>query len=127
MPVLVICYGMQMVAVDLGGRNEPAMRREYGHAKLKVLSGETALFSELPFELDVWMSHGAHVTEVPAGFNVTATTGEVATAMENPDRGIYCVQFHPEVSHTPLGKEVLRNFLLNVCGCKGDWQPAQFL
>ena len=126
-PILGICYGMQMVAVDLGGRNEPAARREYGHAKLKVLSGETALFNELPFELDVWMSHGDHVTRLPAGFEATATTGEVATAMENPERGIYCVQFHPEVSHTPLGKEVLRNFLFNVCHCKGDWTPAQFI
>ena len=126
-PILGICYGMQMVAVDLGGRNDPAARREYGHAKLKVLSGETALFNELPFELDVWMSHGDHVTRLPAGFEATATTGEVATAMENPERGIYCVQFHPEVSHTPLGKEILRNFLFNVCHCKGDWTPAQFI
>lgn len=126
-PILGICYGMQMVAVDLGGRNEPAMRREYGHAKLKVLSGSTALFNELPFELDVWMSHGDHVTEVPAGFTTTATTGDVVTAIENAERGIYCVQFHPEVSHTPLGKEILRNFVFNVCGCKGDWTPASFI
>lgn len=126
-PILGICYGMQMVAVDLGGRNEPAARREYGHAKLKVLSGSTALFNELPFELDVWMSHGDHVTQLPAGFETTATTGEVVTAIENPERGIYCVQFHPEVSHTPLGKEILRNFLFDVCGCKGDWTPASFI
>ena len=126
-PVLGICYGMQMVAVDLGGRNEPAMRREYGHAKVKVLSGATKLFNELPFELDVWMSHGDHVVEMPAGFHQTASTGDVITAFENPDRGIYCVQFHPEVSHTPLGKEVLRNFLFNVCECRGDWTPAQFI
>jgi GMP synthase (glutamine-hydrolysing) len=126
-PILGICYGMQMIAVDLGGRNEPAARREYGHAQLKVLSGATKLFDGLPFELDVWMSHGDHVTELPAGFTKTATTGEVVTAMENDARGIYCVQFHPEVSHTPLGKEVLRNFLFNVCGCKGDWTSTQFI
>lgn len=126
-PILGICYGMQMVAVDLGGRNEPAARREYGHAQLKVSSGATKLFNGLPFELDVWMSHGDHVTELPAGFNKTATTGEMVTAMENDDRRIYCVQFHPEVSHTPLGKEVLRNFLFNVCSCRGDWTPAQFI
>ena len=126
-PILGICYGMQMVAVDLGGKNEPAARREYGHAQLKVLSGSTKLFDGLPFELDVWMSHGDHVTELPAGFTKTATTGDVVTAMENDSRGIYCVQFHPEVSHTPLGKEVLRNFLFNVCGCSGDWTPAQFI
>lgn len=126
-PLLGICYGMQMVAVDLGGSNEPAMRREYGRAKLKVLSGRTALFEGLPFELDVWMSHGDHVTNVPSGFEITATTGEVITAIENPERGIYCVQFHPEVSHTPLGKEILRNFLFNICGCTGDWTPASFI
>ena len=127
MPILGICYGMQLVAIDLGGTSEPAARREYGHAKLKVLSGKTALFNELPFELDVWMSHGDHVTTLPEGFHVTATTGEVVTAIENADRSIYCVQFHPEVSHTPLGKEILRNFLFQVCGCKGDWTPAQFI
>jgi len=126
-PILGICYGMQLVAADLGGAIEPADRREYGHARVKVLSGQTALFSELPFELDVWMSHGDHVTRLPDGFTSTATTGDVVTAMESPERGIYCVQFHPEVAHTPLGKEILRNFLFNICGCKGDWTPASFI
>ncbi len=126
-PILGICYGMQMVAVDLGGLSEPAARREYGHAKLKVLSGSTKLFNELPFEMDVWMSHGDHVTQLPAGFHTTATTGDVITAIENDERRIYCVQFHPEVSHTPQGREVLRNFLFNVCGCRGDWTPAKFI
>jgi GMP synthase (glutamine-hydrolysing) len=126
-PILGICYGMQLLAVDLGGTSEPAARREYGHAKLKVLSGKTELFRELPFELDVWMSHGDHVTSLPDGFHVTATTGEVVTAIENTARSIYAVQFHPEVSHTPLGKEILRNFLFEICGCRGDWTPAQFI
>ncbi|NOT46590.1 MAG: glutamine-hydrolyzing GMP synthase, partial [Acidobacteria bacterium] len=126
-PVLGICYGMQLVAIDLGGRSEPAARREYGHAKVKVLSGKTKLFNELPFELDAWMSHGDHVTEIPPGFNKTATTGDVVTAIENDERSIYCVQFHPEVSHTPLGKEVLRNFIFEICKCKGDWTPASFI
>ncbi len=126
-PVLGICYGMQLVAMDLGGKLEPASRREYGHAKLKVLSGATKLFNELPFELDVWMSHGDHVTALPDGFHETATTGDGVTAFENHERNIYCVQFHPEVSHTPLGKEVLRNFLFNVCECRGDWTASQFV
>jgi len=126
-PILGICYGMQLVAADLGGAIAPAARREYGHAQVKVLSGSPKLFAGLPFELDVWMSHGDHVTQLPAGFTQTATTGDVVTAMDNESRSIYCVQFHPEVSHTPLGKEVLRNFLFNVCGCKGDWTPAQFI
>jgi len=126
-PILGICYGMQLIAADLGGEIEPAARREYGHAKLKVLSGATALFNELPFELDVWMSHGDHVTRLPDGFNTTATTGEMITAMEDASRAIYCVQFHPEVTHTLLGKEILRNFLFGICNCKGDWTPAQFI
>lgn len=126
-PLFGICYGMQLVAADMGGKTEPAARREYGHAKLKVLSGQTKLFNELPFELDVWMSHGDHVTEIPSGFHTTATTGDVVTAIENTERQIYCVQFHPEVSHTPLGKEILRNFLFNVCGCRGDWTSKHFI
>lgn len=126
-PILGICYGMQLVAVDLGGHSAPAAQREYGHAELKVIDNGAGLFNGLPSELDVWMSHGDHVTELPAGFKRTATTGDVVTAMESAERGIYCVQFHPEVSHTPLGKEVLRNFLFNICGCTGDWTPAQFI
>ncbi|MEO6654862.1 MAG: glutamine-hydrolyzing GMP synthase [Pyrinomonadaceae bacterium] len=126
-PILGICYGMQLVALDLGGAIEPAARGEYGHARVKVLSGATALFNELPFELDVWMSHGDHMTRLPDGFDPVATSEDVTTAIENPRRGIYCVQFHPEVSHTPLGKEVLRNFIFQICKCKGDWTPAQFI
>jgi GMP synthase (glutamine-hydrolysing) len=125
-PILGICYGMQLTAHDLGGASEPAARREYGHARVKVLSGETALFDELPFELDVWMSHGDHVTRLPGGFRTTATTGDVVTAIENEERRIYCVQFHPEVSHTPQGREILRNFLFKICECRGDWTPAHF-
>jgi len=126
-PILGICYGMQLVALDLGGTIEPANRREYGHARVKVLSGKTALFNELPFELDVWMSHGDHMTRMPAGFAAVATSDDVPTAIENPERDIYCVQFHPEVSHTPLGKEIIRNFIFGICHCKGDWTPAQFI
>ncbi len=126
-PILGICYGMQLVAADLGGAIEPAARREYGHAKVKVLSGKTALFDELPFELDVWMSHGDHMTRLPGGFLAVATSEDIPTAIENPERDIYCVQFHPEVSHTPLGKEILRNFIFEICHCKGDWTPAQFI
>ncbi len=126
-PVLGICYGMNLIAVDLDGKSEPAARREYGHARLKVLSGKTRLFDELPFELDVWMSHGDHVVTLPEGFRTTATTGDVVTAIENEERQIYAVQFHPEVAHTPLGKEILRNFLFNICGARGDWTAAQFI
>ena len=126
-PVLGICYGMQLVALDLGGKTEPSERREYGPAKATVLSGQTRLFNELPFELDVWMSHGDHVTEIPPGFRKTATSGDILTAIESDARRIYAVQFHPEVTHTPLGKEILRNFLFNICGCRGDWTPRSFI
>ncbi|MGI9036694.1 MAG: glutamine-hydrolyzing GMP synthase [Pyrinomonadaceae bacterium] len=127
-PVLGICYGMQLLAKDLRGQVSPSEKREYGHARMQILSGgETELFQGLPFELNVWMSHGDHVIGLPAGFHQTATTGGVVTAIENPERRIYAVQFHPEVAHTPLGKEVLRNFLFEICGCQGDWTPAQFI
>jgi GMP synthase (glutamine-hydrolysing) len=126
-PVLGICYGMQLIARDLGGMTEPSDRREYGAAKATVLSGQTKLFNKLPFELDVWMSHGDRVTQIPDGFRTTATSGDILTAIESDERSIYAVQFHPEVAHTPLGKEVLRNFLFNICGCKGDWTPSQFI
>ncbi len=126
-PLFGICYGMQLIAIDLGGTSEPANEREYGHARLKRLSGKTELFTDLTEELDVWMSHGDHVTEVPEGFHKTATTGNVITAIENPEKRIFGVQFHPEVSHTPKGDEILHNFLFDVCGCTGDWTPKQFI
>ena len=126
-PLLGICYGMQLLAKDLNGKVSPSDKREYGHAQLKRLSGKTTLFTDLPEKLDVWMSHGDHVTEVPAGFTTTATTGEVITAIENPERRIFAVQFHPEVAHTPKGKEILRNFIFNVCGCSADWSARSFI
>ena len=126
-PILGICYGMQLLAKDLHGQISPSDRREYGHAKLKRLSGRTDLFKDLPAELDVWMSHGDHVTELPEGFHKTASTGDVITAIENIEKQIYAVQFHPEVSHTPLGKEILRNFLFNICECTGDLTSKQFI
>jgi GMP synthase (glutamine-hydrolysing) len=126
-PILGICYGMQLLAKDLRGMVSPSDKREYGHALVKILSGKTELFAELPFEMDAWMSHGDHVTALPEGFCQTATSGDIVTAIENDARKIYAVQFHPEVSHTPLGKEVLRNFLFNICGCRGDWTSKQFI
>jgi len=126
-PVLGICYGMQLMAVDLGGSSEPAARREYGHAQLKRLSGKTALFTDLPEKLDVWMSHGDHVTKLPSGFNTTATTGDVITAIENPERRMFAVQFHPEVAHTPQGKQILANFIFQIAACEGDWSAKHFI
>lgn len=126
-PLLGICYGMQLLAKSLDGAVSPSDKREYGHAKVAVDVSNSVLFAGMPAEIDVWMSHGDHVTALPSGFHQTATTGDVVTAIENPSQNIFAVQFHPEVSHTPLGKEVLRNFLFKICGCKGDWTSAQFI
>ncbi len=126
-PILGICYGMQLMATDLGGSSTPASKREYGHAELKLLSGKSLLFNNLPEKLDVWMSHGDHVTTLPEGFRTTATTGDVVTAIENADKQLYAVQFHPEVSHTPLGKEIISNFIFQISDCKADWSAASFI
>jgi GMP synthase (glutamine-hydrolysing) len=126
-PILGICYGMQLIALEFGGNVEPSTKREYGHAHLQILAQKSAIFHELPREMDVWMSHGDHVFAAPNGFEVTATTGELITAIESEDRKIYGLQFHPEVAHTPRGKEIIGNFLFNVCGCAGDWTSAQFI
>ena len=123
-PLLGICYGLQLIAHRLGGEVRPSKSREYGYARLTVVDPSSALFAGLPKELDVWMSHGDHVTALPEDFSVTAKTADAVNGFENPARKIYGVQFHPEVAHTPLGAQILRNFLFDICGCKGDWTPA---
>ncbi|HSQ25432.1 MAG TPA: glutamine-hydrolyzing GMP synthase [Pyrinomonadaceae bacterium] len=123
-PVLGICYGLQLMAHQLGGEVQPSSSREYGYARLTVVNGETPLFAGLPREMDVWLSHGDHVTKLPGGFHVTAMTNDAVNAFENPARKIFGVQFHPEVAHTPLGAQILRNFLFEICECAGDWSPA---
>jgi GMP synthase (glutamine-hydrolysing) len=123
-PVLGICYGLQLIAHGLGGEVQPSHSREYGYARLKVVDATSRLFAGLPKEMDVWMSHGDKVTTLPEGFRMTAETADAVNAFENPARGIYGLQFHPEVAHTPLGAQILRNFLFEICGCKGDWTPA---
>jgi GMP synthase (glutamine-hydrolysing) len=122
-PVLGICYGLQVMAFDLGGQVQSSPNREFGYARLKVTDLESPLFQGLPAEMDVWMSHGDQVTSVPGGFKLTALTDDALNAIEDRDRGIYGVQFHPEVAHTPLGAQVIRNFLFSICGCRGDWSP----
>jgi GMP synthase (glutamine-hydrolysing) len=122
-PVLGICYGLHILAAELGGEVRPAESREYGYARLKVLEPDSALFAGLPLELDVWMSHGDHITVAPPGFTITARTDDALNAFEDLSRRLYGLQFHPEVVHTPLGSHVLRNFLVRVCGCRGDWTP----
>lgn len=122
-PTLGICYGFQVFAGELGGKVAASPNREFGYARLQILDVTSRLFQGLPLEMDVWMSHGDHVTQVPPGFRVTALTDDALNAMEDDERGIFGVQFHPEVAHTPLGAQVLRNFLFAVCGCRGDWSP----
>ncbi|PYS81409.1 MAG: glutamine-hydrolyzing GMP synthase, partial [Acidobacteria bacterium] len=123
-PVLGICYGFHLIAHEMGGDVHPSQSREYGYARLTVLDSSSRLFYGLPGEIDVWMSHGDQVNTPPEGFRVTAKTADALGAFEDPARNIYGLQFHPEVAHTPLGAQLLRNFLFEICGCAGDWTPA---
>ena len=126
-PVLGICYGMQLTAKTLHGTVKPGHAREYGHALIDVVD-TSSIFAGLPAELDVWMSHGDQVAEMPAGFQRLAQTATCPNAaMGDPARRIYGLQFHPEVVHTPQGTPILRHFLFNVCGCTGDWRMASFI
>ncbi|MCD6415523.1 MAG: glutamine-hydrolyzing GMP synthase [Planctomycetes bacterium] len=126
-PLLGICYGMQLLAKLLGGTVRGAESREYGPALLHV-DGARWLFDGMPGKLDVWMSHGDQVERLPEGFELLAHTANCpVAAMGHSERKIYGVQFHPEVVHTPRGSEVLRNFLFNIAGCKGGWSMAGFV
>jgi GMP synthase (glutamine-hydrolysing) len=126
-PVLGICYGMQAMAHVLGGGVVGSPRREYGRAEIDV-QAPGRLFAGLAPRETVWMSHGDHVRQLPAGFAATASTGSVPiAAMEDTVRGLYAIQFHPEVSHTVSGAALLRNFLYDVCGARGDWRMASYL
>ncbi|RPJ62034.1 MAG: glutamine-hydrolyzing GMP synthase [Acidobacteria bacterium] len=124
-PLLGICYGMQLLALHLGGRVEPASRREYGKAELSR-THPGCLFEGLPDRMQVWMSHGDHIESPPPGFNIVAQTSNAMAAMEDSGSGRFGLQFHPEVVHTPLGMEILKNFL-RVCGCSGDWNVSSFI
>lgn len=129
-PVLGICYGMQLLGHSLGGRVAPAVKREYGPAEVELIGLSTPLFanfkSPIP-SLKVWMSHGDHIETMPPGFEVLARSpNSPVAAMGDMARGLYGLQFHPEVVHTERGKEILRNFV-EVCGCTPDWTPATFI
>jgi len=127
-PVLGICYGMQTMAAELGGRVEASSHREFGFAE--IAPGESGLFGglsddETEARLKVWMSHGDRVETAPPGFSVTASSkNSPLAAIEDPERHFYGVQFHPEVTHTPQGQRMIERFVLAICGCAGDWTPG---
>jgi GMP synthase (glutamine-hydrolysing) len=126
-PILGICYGLQLMGHFLGGRVAKGERREYGHGTLEIF-GNSALFKGLPKKLKVWNSHGDKLTKLPTGFHeVARTENSEYAAMEDSTRRFYAIQFHPEVFHSERGTEVIRNFLVGICGCTGDWSMTNFI
>jgi GMP synthase (glutamine-hydrolysing) len=126
LPVLGICYGLQFMTHTLGGKVRAADKREYGHAQVEVLE-PSPLFKDVPSSLSVWMSHGDEALELAPGFRLIARSPSAVAAIENAGRRMWAVQFHPEVHHTPLGREVLRNFVFDICGARPDWTPQRFI
>ncbi|MFZ1475501.1 MAG: glutamine-hydrolyzing GMP synthase [Anaerolineae bacterium] len=127
-PVLGICYGMQLLTQALGGQVGAARRREYGPAEVRTGEVSSPLFANLPTRHTVWMSHGDRIEALPPGFEAIASSdNSPLAAMGHAARGIYGLQFHPEVSHTRNGSAILRNFLVDVCGCHGTWTPLNFI
>jgi GMP synthase (glutamine-hydrolysing) len=127
LPIIGICYGMQVIAHQLGGQVALGMKREYGHAVLHISDGDCPLFAGLPPSFPVWMSHGDQIVEMPPGFKALAYTENSPIAVMGNDTGIFGLQFHPEVAHTPLGKTIFENFAYRVCGCQGNWTPSHFI
>lgn len=124
-PVLGICYGNQLMAYALGGKVASAEKREYG--KTEITLSDSLLFDGIEKENVCWMSHTDYVSELPEGFRAVAKTASAPyAAYENTDKKLYSVQFHPEVNHTPFGKQMLKNFLYKVCNCKGDWLMSDY-
>jgi GMP synthase (glutamine-hydrolysing) len=130
-PILGICYGLQLIAYQLGGEVDKAARREYGQAELAVDVDEDLFAGDVRATdgpLKVWMSHGDHLTRIPPGFTpIGHTANAPICAIRNREKKIYGVQFHPEVVHTPRGKEILRNFLYRICACRGGWSSSSFI
>ncbi|MAG37449.1 MAG: glutamine-hydrolyzing GMP synthase [Dehalococcoidia bacterium] len=126
-PVLGICYGMQLLAHQLGGKVAAAPRREYGAATIHVDGEGGPLFQGLPADLPVWMSHGDHVEELPPGFRVLARSANSPAAAMADSRGRVGLQFHPEVVHTPQGQQLIENFCYGLCGATGGWTAGSFI
>ena len=126
-PILGICYGLQIIGHLFGGTVRKAKRREYGHARFFIDDGE-GLFHGLDASIDVWMSHGDHLIVLPAGFSILGHSKNAKIgAVGNRAKRIYGIQFHPEVVHTPRGGDILANFLYRICGCSGQWTPERFI
>ena len=126
-PTLGVCYGMQLMSFNLQGKVQRGLRREYGRTPVKLVKSHP-LFKKLPKEFVAWMSHGDQVMKAPKGFTVLAESENTPiAAMVDESRQLYAVQFHPEVVHTQHGKEILQNFLFNICRCKGDWSMSSFV
>lgn len=131
-PILGICYGAQYIAKTMGGRVESAGHREYGKAKLDISSAEDDFFAQVDQGSQVWMSHGDSVLDVPAGFEVIAKTDSIPIAAYKSeeskfDKPIYCIQFHPEVSHSIQGKDILSNFITKIAGLESNWTSESFI
>ncbi len=127
LPVLGICYGMQVITKQLGGEVTPGTRREYGHAVLHLSDNDCPLFQGLPESTPVWMSHGDKIESMPPGFKALAYTENSPYAVIGNGKNIFGLQFHPEVAHTPEGRTILRNFVYRVCGCRGNWTMGHFV
>ncbi len=125
-PILGICYGLQLMSAKLGGKVEPAARREYGFAQLEIFP-PSALLAGLSSPLRVWNSHGDHVAEVPPGFHITGRTENAVSVIENFQAKMYAVEFHPEVRHTDRGGEILKRFVQDICGAEPNWFPRSFI
>jgi GMP synthase (glutamine-hydrolysing) len=127
LPVLGICYGMQLITKQLGGLVTPGTKFEYGHAILHLSDANLPLFADVPAETAVWMSHGDLIARMPPGFKTLAYTENSPVAVMGNDANVFGLQFHPEVVHTPAGKTILRNFIYKICGCKGNWTVGNFI
>jgi len=127
LPTLGICYGLQLMAYQMGGAVDKAARREYGRAELTIDTDDD-LFKDVPKETTVWMSHGDHLTAAPDGFETIGHSGNTDfCAVRSADRKMFGIQFHPEVHHTDKGKKILNNFVRNICGCKDTWSTQSFI
>lgn len=125
-PILGICYGLQLLTMDCGGKVEPSPVREYGLARLQLTAGSRLLPKSVD-DSQVWMSHGDHVDTPPPGFRVTSRSGNIISSVEDPDRKLFGLQFHPEVTHSRQGTAILRQFLVGICGFSQQWTTGSFI